>query len=163
MANQTIESKLWFIPIRIHSTKATRIVEAKTTEDAINQLKTSELHYKNFNKLPPDKQKDMYDSLPKSLAGIDIFELEEEYFEDLDTDTISQYKRSPEEIPQCKYRYYNKKESEYFCNGIDPREASYHNRFCIIHDQHFKFDLPEACPFLKHESGYIQFTEEDIS
>ena len=38
MTKQVVKSKLWFIPVRIHSTKTTKIVEAETLEDGLKKL-----------------------------------------------------------------------------------------------------------------------------
>lgn len=150
-------AKLWFVPIRIHCAPAARIIEAKTSEEAENILKTSELYYKNFNSLPRDKQNKLYEKRCKFLGMIDTFELEDEFYEN--SGISANNKMTSEEIPECKNRYWHKRWHEYFCKGIDPKETSPPNRYCIINGEHFRFDLPHDCPFLKQESKYIQFTE----
>lgn len=151
--------KLWFIPIRIHTTPAARILEVKTVEEGIKILRKDELYYKTFNSLPNDKRGKIWDKSPKSIAGPDIFEMEDDFFEYWGDAADINSKRFPEEIPSCAYRKWNKKYGEYFCKGFDSKEVSYPNMFCIIHGEHFNFDLPQDCPYLKKESKYIQFTE----
>ncbi len=160
MARQ--KSKLWFIPIRIHCAPATRIVEAKSIEDAESALKKDELYYKNFISFSCDRQNELYEKSSKSFPTgmIDIFELEDDFFERWGKAADKIRKKFTEEIPECKLRYWNKRfGGEYFCKGFDPKETSAANRYCIIHDGHLKFDMPSDCPYLKQESKYIQFTE----
>lgn len=158
---QPIKKNLWFIPIRIHTAPAARILEAETIDEAIKILKKDELYYKTFNSLPLDKKSEIWDKSPKSVVEPDIFEMEDDFFEYWGDAADINSKRFPEEIPVCAYRKWNKKWSEYFCKGLDPKEVSYPNMFCIIHGEHFRFDLPQDCPYLKQESKYMQFTKED--
>lgn len=160
MAKKNSRRTLWFIPIRIHCSPATRIVEANSPEEAETVLKTDELYFKNFNNLTRDKQDKIYEKNSKSLGMIDMFEMEKEFFEGWGKDADKTHKRMPEEIPKCGLRYYSKRfGGEYSCKGLDPKETSPANRYCIIQGEHFDFDLPPACPFLKQKSIYIQFTE----
>ncbi len=85
--------------------------------------------------------------------------MESEFFESWGRDADAKSRRHPEEIRKYKDRYWNKKRHEYRCRGFDPKETSPANRHCIINGEHFSFDLPSGCPYLKQESKYIQFTE----
>jgi hypothetical protein len=141
---------MWFIPVRVHSNARTFVVEAKSEEEAFKLLKENELYYKNYN---PTKDYQTTHGLP------DVFMLEDEFYENNLKHSSLKQTRFPERVLPCKSRYENEKYGEYFCKGM--KEVSASNKYCIIHDPHYKFNLPKDCPYLKKESCYVSFIDDE--
>jgi len=142
---------LFFIPIRRGGSASHFLVDAKSVTEAESLLRSLDeyLFQENF-----------------SGNVCHSFVLEEDWVKCY---TKKPEQRLAEKILPCKHRFRNKtldecfdlemqKPIEWSCGKI----IEVFDKRCVIHQSHYKCDLPSDCPYLIQDSIYINFSDEDV-